>query len=137
MTVRGPAPSASAMNGVRASVRARRVAYRVVQEGLTNALEHAPGSAIGLSVCVDSEVRLGVVDGAGVMSSVLGSVGGGHGPVGLRQRVSDLGRGNLDVGHDTGVGRLSVRVPATSQRTCPARTGDSSVERHFDSGPAT
>jgi signal transduction histidine kinase len=95
-----------------ASDRAARVAYRVVQEGLTNALKHAPGSAIGISVCVDSEVQIDVMNGAGVMPSTLGSVGGGHGLVGLRQRVSDLG-GNLDVGHEDGAWRLSVRVPAT------------------------
>jgi signal transduction histidine kinase len=96
-----------------ASERAARVTYRVVQEGLTNALKHAPGSAIGISVCIDRDVRIDVMNGAGVMPSALGSVGGGHGLVGLRQRVSDLG-GNLDVGHeDTGAWRLSVCVPAT------------------------
>jgi signal transduction histidine kinase len=95
------------------SDRAARVAYRVVQEGLTNALKHAPGSAIGISVCVDSEVRIDVMNGAGVVSSALGSIGGGHGLVGLRQRVSDLG-GNLDVGPEApGAWRLSVRVPAS------------------------
>jgi signal transduction histidine kinase len=73
-----------------------RAAFRIVQEALTNAAKHAPGSA----VCVTVERRPGavtvrVVNGAGVTHPE--TPGGGYGLVGLAERVRTLG-GRLDAG---------------------------------------
>jgi signal transduction histidine kinase len=72
-----------------------RAAYRIVQEALTNAAKHAPGA----EVCVTVEQRMGelvvrVVNGAGGRSV---AVSGGHGLVGLGERVRTLG-GRLTAG---------------------------------------
>src|SRR5919108_2392669 len=70
-------------------------AYRLIQEGLTNALKHAEASrAEGVVRYRDDDVELLVLDdgrGAG------GSDGGGHGLVGIRERVTVYG-GELDAG---------------------------------------
>jgi signal transduction histidine kinase len=73
-----------------------RAAFRIVQEALTNAAKHAPGSA----VCVTVERRPGavtvrVVNGAGGTRPE--TPGGGYGLVGLAERVRTLG-GRLDAG---------------------------------------
>ncbi|WP_255371681.1 sensor histidine kinase [Cellulosimicrobium sp. CUA-896] len=76
-------------------------AYRVVQEGLTNARRHAPGSPVAVHVSsVPGAVRV-VVSDAGpqlVRSGAPGvGAGSGTGLVGLRERVALLG-GRLDAG---------------------------------------
>jgi signal transduction histidine kinase len=86
-----------------------REAYRIVQEGLTNALRHAPGATCRLVVHAagDLEIRLrNELPGA-----VPGASGGGRGLRGLRERTRDL-RGDVDAGPD-GQGRwaLVVRLP--------------------------
>ncbi|MGY1803073.1 sensor histidine kinase [Blastococcus sp. SYSU D00922] len=73
-----------------------RAAYRIVQEGVTNAGKHAPGAR----VCVTVERRadelvVSVVNGAGGTPADAGS--GGFGLVGLAERVRTLG-GRLDAG---------------------------------------
>ncbi len=42
---------------------AARATYRILQEGLTNALRHAPGAAIGVRVDCGDGIRLEVVNG--------------------------------------------------------------------------
>jgi len=71
--------------------------YRIVQEALTNALKHAPGSLDRVHLArrgsyVAIEVRNGPTASAGVAG-----VPGGHGLVGLRERVTVFG-GDLDAG---------------------------------------
>jgi signal transduction histidine kinase len=69
--------------------------YRIVQEGLTNALKHAPGSVVRVRLAQgECEVAIEVRNGpaAGVTGT---TVPGGHGLVGLRERVSLFG-GNLE-----------------------------------------
>jgi len=75
-------------------------AYRIVQEALSNAMRHSPGShvrlnvayrpdGLALEVCNDTAaVPVLVASGEGV-------VGGGHGIVGMRERATMLG-GSLD-----------------------------------------
>jgi signal transduction histidine kinase len=87
-------------------------AYRLVQEGLTNALKHA--HATHAEVLVNyGEGQLEVVvsdDGKGVGNGD----GGGHGLVGMRERVSVYG-GELDAGPQPGGGyRLRAKLPVTS-----------------------
>jgi signal transduction histidine kinase len=87
-------------------------AYRLVQEGLTNALKHA-GATRAEVVVNYSDGALEVVvsdDGRGVGSDD----GGGHGLVGMRERVSVYG-GELDAGpRPEGGYRLRARLPLAS-----------------------
>ena len=68
-------------------------AYRVVQEAITNAMKHAPGSAIVVTVeGQHSGIELKVVNGPSLETgSGLEHSGGGHGLHGLRTRVLDCG----------------------------------------------
>ena len=83
-------------------------AYRIVQEALTNALKHAGPTTARLRVVFASDaVEVEVLDdGRGGSTS-----GGGHGLVGMRERV-ELYRGSLDAGpRPEGGFRVHVRLP--------------------------
>src|SRR5262249_35084156 len=69
-------------------------AYRVVQESLTNVLQHAGPCVAGVDVVVGGDALVVTVtdDGRGP-----GSSNGGHGLIGMRERVAMLG-GTLDAG---------------------------------------
>jgi signal transduction histidine kinase len=87
-------------------------AYRLVQEGLTNALKHAHATRAEVLVNYgENQIELMVSDdGRGVGNGD----GGGHGLVGMRERVSVYG-GELDAGPQTGGGyRLRAKLPLTS-----------------------
>jgi signal transduction histidine kinase len=92
---------------------AGRTAYRVVQEGLTNARKHAPGEPV--QVVVDGrpggglliEIRNPVVNGQAA-GAVIG--GSGTGLIGLTERVR-LAGGELDHQAIDGEFRLSARLP--------------------------
>lgn len=72
--------------GVPAAVQA--VAYRVVQEGLTNAIRHAPGAAVHVALSRrPGALRVTVSDTGGASPEV--TEGGGL--VGMRERVESLG----------------------------------------------
>jgi len=89
-------------------------AYRIVQEALTNALKHAgPAQArVRLRYLADSLDLEVADDGAGTENGD----GGGHGLVGIRERVSVYG-GELDAGPQTGGGyAVRARLPYTSER---------------------
>ena len=68
-------------------------AYRVVQEAITNAIKYADAAPTEVHVCYGQrDVQLQVSDrgpGAGAPGRV---GGGGHGLVGMRERVADLRR---------------------------------------------
>jgi signal transduction histidine kinase len=85
--------------------------YRVVQEALTNALKHGGGSAEVLVRFDEDELRLEIAD-AGRGASIAPRVeGGGHGLVGMRERVRVFG-GELHAGPRAEGGYLvSVRLP--------------------------
>jgi signal transduction histidine kinase len=89
-------------------------AYRIVQEGLTNALKHAHASSADVTVQyrpddVQIEVR---DDGAGNS----GSDGLGHGLVGIRERVKIYG-GEMTAGTSAEGGFvLSTRLPLDAVR---------------------
>jgi signal transduction histidine kinase len=90
------------------------VAYRVVQEGLTNALKHAHGSRTEVRVRHrDSDITVEVGTDGGGSPSALGA-GSGRGLAGLRERVDLLG-GEFDAGPRTGGGFVvRARIPAGS-----------------------
>jgi signal transduction histidine kinase len=72
-------------------------AYRIVQEALTNALKHAPGSPVHVRLARrGSDIEIEVRNGR-ASSAALAVVPSGHGLVGLRERVSLFG-GALDAG---------------------------------------
>ena len=89
-------------------------AYRILQEALSNAMRHAPGSQVLLNVAyrgdgVALEVRN---DPAPRPSPRL--VGGGHGIIGMRERAAMLG-GSLDAGPtDDGGFQVSAVLPMSS-----------------------
>jgi signal transduction histidine kinase len=87
-------------------------AYRLVQEGLTNALKHAGATRAEVLVNYGAaEIEVTVTDnGKGVGNGD----GGGHGLVGMRERVSVYG-GELDAGPRPGGGyRLRAKLPVTA-----------------------
>jgi signal transduction histidine kinase len=106
--------------GVRLSPETEDAAYRVVQEGLTNAIKHAPGAAILVRVSAPGdEVEVEVTNEAAATSSPLAATGSGLGLPGMRERVESIG-GTLDVGPTSGGGwrlaaRLPINLPAVSQ----------------------
>jgi signal transduction histidine kinase len=88
-------------------------AYRLVQEGLTNTLKHAQARRAEVLVRYgDGEVELVVADDG---NGTGGGDGGGHGLVGLRERIAVVG-GELVAGPRTGGGyEVRARLPVTSE----------------------
>jgi signal transduction histidine kinase len=87
-------------------------AYRLVQEGLTNAIKHAAARHAEVRVRYGDYVEIEVCDdGRGTDARDSASSGGGHGLVGMRERVSIYG-GELEAGPRPGGGfRLRARLP--------------------------
>lgn len=88
-------------------------AYRILQEGLTNALRHASGSRVRLSLEYDDRRLALTVDSTGRRhTSAYG--GTGRGLVGIRERVLAMG-GTLSAGSTEGGGfRLHATLPLES-----------------------
>ncbi len=89
--------------------------YRVAQEGLTNAMKHAPGRppVVDLAFAQD-EVVLNVRNQlAGGAHRPLAGTGGGYGLQGMRERVLLLG-GEVSVGPDGDQWVLTARVPVAA-----------------------
>ncbi len=85
------------------------IAYRVVQEGLTNALRYAAGAAVSVLVRGDGEELLVEVQNASsAKEAALDGVGMGTGLRGLRERVSACG-GTFEAGRRA-VGGWQVRA---------------------------
>ena len=84
-------------------------AYRIVQEALTNARQHAPGVEVEVTVAYHAtEVSLTVHNGP---SEIRTSTGGGHGLLGMRERVRHCG-GDLSTGPTAGGGwQVVARLP--------------------------
>lgn len=93
--------------------RARAAVYRVLQEALTNAHRYGDGHArLALERVGDRQVEL-TVRNAVNPRAVPPAPAGGHGLVGMAERVSDLG-GSLRAGPERGEFVVSVRLPATA-----------------------
>jgi signal transduction histidine kinase len=78
-------------------------AYRIVQEALSNAARYAPGSSVRVRIRYDEEQLLVSVIDDGASGTVVSEPGGGHGLIGMRERVTMLG-GSLSTGPAEGVG---------------------------------
>ena len=89
---------------------ARFAAGRVVQEGLTNAMRHAPGATrIDVTVTVDERGADVVIHNDGVQRT---ADSGGYGLQGIRERVQ-LAGGTVEAGEATaGTWLLRARLPA-------------------------
>jgi signal transduction histidine kinase len=113
-------------------------AYRILQEALSNAMRHAPGSHVGVRVAyagdsLELEVRndAGVdgkrshgsgpggsgtdgsgIDGTGTGGNGAGAAGGGHGIVGMRERAAMLG-GTLFAGPAGDGFRVTAVLPVS------------------------
>ena len=79
-------------------------AHRILQEALSNAMKHAPGASVSVDIAYGTaELRLRVVNGPGTEPPPAGMSGGGHGLVGMRERVIMLD-GELAAGPGPGGG---------------------------------
>ncbi|MBZ4324368.1 histidine kinase [Streptomyces sp. SCA2-4] len=87
-----------------------REAYRIVQEGLTNALRHAGPVPVRLHVTTDTETLEVTVENPVGRTPARTRGGGGRGLTGIAERARLL-RGTSTAGARDGVWRLSVRLP--------------------------
>lgn len=106
-TVTLTAPDAPALEAVPATVS--REAYRMVQEGLTNAVRHAGHVPVRLHLALDDEALCITAENP-VPGGTARRTGGGRGLPGIAERARLL-RGHAEWGERDGVWRLSVRLP--------------------------
>ncbi|MFI1220538.1 MULTISPECIES: sensor histidine kinase [unclassified Streptomyces] len=94
-----------------------REAYRIVQEGLSNASRHGGGaSPVRLLIAVrDGELEIVMENPLGERPAVA-RPGGGRGLRGIAERAVLLG-GRTEAGPDDGVWRLTARLPLAAGRT--------------------
>ncbi len=95
---------------------ASEAAYRVVQEALTNALKHAPGAPVDITICdKGADMEVDVVNAAPRQRpSGLERSGDGRGLAGMRDRVAACG-GSVTAGKTPAGGwRVSALLPAGS-----------------------
>jgi signal transduction histidine kinase len=89
-------------------------AYRIVQEGLTNALKHANASQADVALEYDTDqVRIEVRDNG---HGAVRPNGGGHGLIGIRERVKLYG-GEMSTGSADNGFVLTARLPVTEYRS--------------------
>ena len=93
-------------------------AYRIVQEGLTNSLKHADASNAEVVIRYEpEEVGIDVRDDGRGASGGDGDLAGGHGLVGIRERVKIYG-GEMTAGAANGGGFvLRARLPLGQERS--------------------
>jgi signal transduction histidine kinase len=97
-------------------------AYRILQESLSNAMRHAPGSSVRVDIAYEPDLlRLRVCNGPASSSPARSTApggtgrdqvvraGGGHGLVGMRERAAMLG-GELEAGPTADGGFLVTAV---------------------------
>ncbi|ANP57022.1 signal transduction histidine kinase [Streptomyces griseochromogenes] len=115
-----PVEVARADQGVELPAAVDLAAYRIVQEALTNAQKHAgPDASAEVSVVrVGPRIEVTVLDdGAGAAGEP--GAGGGHGLLGMRERVTALG-GTLTTGPRYGGGfRVHAILPVQTRTTAP------------------
>ena len=107
-------------------------AYRIMQEALTNALKHAPGSHVDVSIsCTATQLGVSIVDDGCELAPATPS-GGGSGIVGMTERAKVLG-GHLEAG-PIDRGGFGVRAslplgPAPRPTGEPLAPGDIMISR--------
>ncbi|MDJ0341340.1 histidine kinase [Streptomyces sp. H10-C2] len=95
------------------AAQVERTAYRVVQEALTNVHKHASGARTQVRLAYRAtEVAVRVENGPSDGSPAAALPSGGHGLVGMKERVTALG-GGFVAGHTADGGfRVSAMIPA-------------------------
>ncbi|MGK2878396.1 MAG: sensor histidine kinase [Solirubrobacterales bacterium] len=87
------------------------VAADVIGESLTNAIKHAPGSRVLVSVAqLESALAVEVSDEGGASASALAVTGAGMGLDGMRERVDAVG-GSLTAGDQADGWRVRALIP--------------------------
>jgi len=100
-------------------------AYRIVQEGLTNALRYAAGAPVTVTVrAAPSELLVTVRNDPGSPMSGLADVGTGHGLQGLRELVGAVGGTLAAAATPDGGWELAARLP-----TMPRAAASTAHER--------
>ncbi|WP_241833076.1 sensor histidine kinase [Streptomyces caatingaensis] len=116
---------------------ADHAAYRVVQEGLTNAFKHAPGARIGVGLYYEADsLVVEVVNGPPPGSTGAAAVSGGQGLTGLRERAR-LAGGMVHAGPaaDGGFRLAGVFPYGAGPGTAPAEAGDDLRQQPPAPGP--
>lgn len=93
----------------------QRIAYRVVQEGLTNAHKHGADHRAHVLLAAEQDALRVVVTNPthqGPSSAIDDAGRGGHGLIGLRERVATV-RGSVDTGPTPGGYRVAATLPLT------------------------
>jgi signal transduction histidine kinase len=92
------------------------IAYRVIQEALTNAMKHAPGAPVAVDVRSSGNALRITVDNdapTSTTTSTLAATGSGLGLAGMRERINAMG-GTLSAAPTTDGGfHLEARLPMT------------------------
>ena len=94
-------------------------AYRIIQEGLTNAMKHAPGSSVDLAIAWTTVgLQIGIENGPGTeRPGRPARSGSGAGLIGMRERLKVCG-GSLESGPtENGGYRITVDIPADERST--------------------
>lgn len=102
-----------AADGARLPTNSELVAYRVVQEALTNAARHAEADQIDVRTTLNDEELLITIadDGVGFDLEDATGEGGGLGLLGMQERVDTVG-GTLQIDSAPGTGtRITVHLP--------------------------
>lgn len=90
-------------------------AYRVVQESLVNALKHAPGARVAVRLRLAAQaLEIVVADDGGAGASAGPPPAGGHGLIGMQERVLLYG-GRFDAGPADGGFRVEASIPVEVQ----------------------
>lgn len=111
-------------------------AYRIVQEGLSNALRHAPGAATRVEIgYVLGGLGLRVVNGPAT-GEVRPSHGAGHGVLGMRERVSMLGGEMTAEPTAEGGYEVTAFIPVAAEpKPEPKPEGDPGAKREPEPDP--
>lgn len=107
------------------SARADHTAYRVVEEGLTNAAKHAPGQPATVSLTWETDTLLVAVDNP--IAATAGDAVPGHGLTGLQERTESAG-GMLRHGTAEGEFRLAAMLPAGRGEASQAMLDDGAAD---------
>jgi signal transduction histidine kinase len=108
------------------SAQTEAIAYRVVQEALTNAMKHAPGAAVDLRLALrDDELVITIHNDNSPEISAIAQTGSGLGLAGMRERLAAAG-GSLAAAPDGQGGfRLCAQLPVDPATDHPLATESS------------
>ncbi|MDT0310593.1 histidine kinase [Streptomyces sp. DSM 44917] len=114
-----------------------RTAYRVVQEGLTNARKHAPGAPIAVTVGggPGEGLRVEVRNAAAAPAASPGIPGSGRGLIGLAERAT-LAGGRVEHGFRDGDFTLTAWLPWPAHAAAAAPTREGPEEGREGTPPA-